>query len=45
MGLDIQDLRGQGYDGASNMPGVITGVAKQIQDISPPSYIRTLLTG
>ena len=35
MGLDFEELRGQGYDSTSNMSGVIKSVAKQIQDISP----------
>ena len=35
VGLDIQNVRGQGYDGASNMSGEVTGVARRITDINP----------
>ncbi|XP_078494173.1 zinc finger MYM-type protein 1-like [Ciona intestinalis] len=31
-GLNIQQLRGQGYDGGSNMSGKITGLQKRISD-------------
>nr|XP_004227401.1 zinc finger MYM-type protein 1-like [Ciona intestinalis] len=33
--LDIQDCRGQSYDGAANMRGKITGVQTQIRKINP----------
>ena len=32
LGLDIGDIRGQGYDGASNMSGASAGVAKRLRD-------------
>lgn len=34
-GLQIENCRGQGYDGASNFQGHISGVAKRIQDEVP----------
>jgi hypothetical protein len=33
LGLDVKNLRGQGYDGASVMAGHSTGVAKRITDV------------
>jgi hypothetical protein len=33
--LDIKKLRGQGYDGASNMSGRFQGVTAQIQQVQP----------
>ena len=35
VGLSLQDLRGQGYDGASTVSGEKSGVQKQIRDIQP----------
>lgn len=35
MNLSLAKLRGQCYDGASNMRGARSGVAKQLQDIEP----------
>ena len=35
LGLDVGNVRGQGYDGASNMSGASAGVAKRIQDVNP----------
>jgi len=32
IGLSLTNLRGQGYDGASNMSGHKSGVQKQIRD-------------
>ena len=37
-GLDIKYLRGQGYDGASNMSGCFKGVAARILAIQPLAY-------
>lgn len=34
-GLDVSLLRGQGYDGASNMSGRLSGVWKRIQELQP----------
>ena len=34
-GLPLQNLRGQGYDGASNMSGHLNGCAKAIQEQQP----------
>ena len=36
--LSLQNCRGQCYDGASNMLGKRSGVAKQIQDIQKKAY-------
>ena len=35
IGLDISNIRGQRYDGASNMSGKCSGVAKMINDENP----------
>ena len=35
LGLSLNDLRGQGYDGAATMSGQKTGVQKQIRDKQP----------
>ena len=35
MNLSLAKARGQSYDGASNMSGIRSGVAKQIQDEEP----------
>ena len=35
LGLSLQDLRGQGYDGASTMSGEKSGVQKQLRDRQP----------
>jgi len=35
LGLSLTNLRGQGYDGASNMSGHKSGVQKQIRDKQP----------
>ena len=36
--LSLVNCRGQCYDGASNMMGHKTGVAKRIQDLQPKAY-------
>jgi len=36
-GLSFTQCRGQGYDGASTMSGVVGGVQKLIQDKQPPA--------
>ncbi|XP_017245925.2 uncharacterized protein LOC108217597 [Daucus carota subsp. sativus] len=38
IGLDIDDLRGQGYDNGSNMKGKHQGVQKRLLDINPRSF-------
>ncbi|XP_074300623.1 uncharacterized protein LOC141631915 [Silene latifolia] len=38
MGLDIDDVRGQGYDNGSNMKGKHQGVQKKLIDINPRAY-------
>ena len=38
IGLDINDLRGQGYDNGSNMKGKRQGVQKRFIDINPRSF-------
>ena len=35
LGLEVKDIRGQGYDGASNMSGQKAGVAKVFNDENP----------
>lgn len=35
LGLSLNELRGQGYDGASSMSGEKSGVQKRIRDIQP----------
>ena len=42
--LSLVNCRGQCYDGASNMMGHKTGVAKRIQDLQPKAYPLILLT-
>jgi hypothetical protein len=37
-GLSIDRLRGQGYDGASNMRGEFNGLQKQIRDENPHAF-------
>ena len=37
-GLSINRLRGQGYDGASNMRGEFNGLQKLIRDESPYAF-------
>src|SRR6185312_5962832 len=37
-GLSIARLRGQGYDGASNMRGEFNGLQKQIRDENPHAF-------
>ncbi|CAG2241502.1 unnamed protein product [Mytilus edulis] len=37
-GLNMDNLRGQGYDGASVMSGNISGVKARIQQIQPKAY-------
>ena len=36
--LDINDVRGQGYDNGSNMKGKKQGVQKRILDINPKAF-------
>jgi hypothetical protein len=36
--LALSKVRGQGYDGASNMKGHVNGLKKQIMDESPSAY-------
>ena len=36
--LDINDVRGQGYDDGSNMKGKKKGVQKRIIDINPRAF-------
>ena len=38
LGLDINDLRGQGYDNGSNMKGKLQGVQKRFLDINPRAF-------
>ncbi|KAK4720458.1 hypothetical protein R3W88_010691 [Solanum pinnatisectum] len=38
IGLDIDNLRGQGYDNGSNMKGKHQGVQKRLFDINPRSF-------
>ncbi|XP_074277065.1 uncharacterized protein LOC141600719 [Silene latifolia] len=38
MGLDIDDVRGQGYDNGSNMKGKHQGVQKKMLDINPRAF-------
>jgi len=38
LGLDINDLRGQGYDNGSNMKGKHQGVQKRFLDINPRAF-------
>jgi hypothetical protein len=41
LGLDMQNCRGQGYDGASNMSGRISGVRARIErDYSQAVYVH-----
>ena len=35
LGLSLNELRGQGYDGAATMKGEKSGVQKQIRDLQP----------
>ncbi|XP_035823482.1 zinc finger MYM-type protein 1-like [Zea mays] len=37
-GLSISKIRGQGYDGASNMRGEFNGLQRKILDINPHAY-------
>ncbi|XP_070038180.1 uncharacterized protein [Nicotiana tomentosiformis] len=38
IGLDIDNLRGQGYDNGSNMKGKHQGVQKRLLDVNPRSF-------
>ena len=38
LGLDINDLRGQGYDNGSNMKGPIKGVQTRVREINPRAF-------
>ncbi|GJT83047.1 zinc finger MYM-type protein 1-like protein [Tanacetum coccineum] len=38
LGLDIDDIRGQGYDNGSNMKGKHRGVQKKFLDINPRAF-------
>jgi hypothetical protein len=37
-GISISKIRGQGYDGASNMRGEFNGLQKKILDLNPHAY-------
>ena len=41
--LDINDIRGQGYDNGSNMKGKKQGVQKRILDINPKAFYTPLV--
>lgn len=45
LGLKIENLRGQGYDGGSNMAGKIRGVQARIKELqlATSCYICTFL--
>ncbi len=43
MNFSLSRCRGQCYDAAANMKGGNTGVAKQLLDEEPPSFIHPLL--
>ncbi|KAK9061091.1 hypothetical protein SSX86_018271 [Deinandra increscens subsp. villosa] len=38
LGLDIDDIRGQGYDNGSNMKGIHQGVQRRFLDINPRAF-------
>ncbi|XP_052623338.1 uncharacterized protein LOC128128439 [Lactuca sativa] len=38
IGLDINDVRGQGYDNGSNMKGKHQGIQKRLLDINPKAF-------
>ena len=38
LGLDVNDVRGQGYDNGSKMKGKHQGVQKRLQDINPRAF-------
>ena len=38
LGLDVNDVRGQGYDNGSNMKGKHQGVQKRLLDINPRAF-------
>ncbi|XP_076890376.1 uncharacterized protein LOC143541427 [Bidens hawaiensis] len=38
LGLDVNDIRGQGYDNGSNMKGKHQGVQKRLLDINPRAF-------
>ena len=38
LGLDIDDVRGQGYDNGSNMKGKHKGVKKKLLDVNPHAF-------
>ena len=40
VGINIQNVRGQGYDGASNISGEVTDAARHITDINPLAYVH-----
>ena len=42
-GLDMNNIRGQGYDGAGNMAGRIQGAAAKIKAKYPTALVCTLL--
>lgn len=42
LGLDINNLRGQSYDGGSNMSGKYRGVQARIKTLQPLAYIHAL---
>jgi len=41
LGLDIDDVRGQGYDNGSNMKGKHKGVKKKLLDVNPRAFYST----
>lgn len=41
-GLDINDLRGQGYDGASNMSGKFRGVQARLKEVNLRALCKSL---
>jgi hypothetical protein len=41
LGLDIDNIRGQGYDNGSNMKGKHQGVQKKLLDINPRAFYST----
>ena len=38
LGLDINDVRGQGYDNGSNMKGTHHGVQRKLFDVNPRAF-------
>ena len=45
LGLSLNDLRGQGYDGASTMSGEKSGVQKRFRYIQPKALLYTHCCG